>query len=152
MCSGDFACDYATLSCALGYGTTWGVTPTFVSVPSLDSTGSAWDAFGGAPDLKVCFVVGDATATPSCTGEATDVFSSTFTGGPTVTATPAEFAAFFGVFVYDVDVSSDDIIGGCTHTFDPWSALPTTEQTMDCLASASFGYAGFTVHYRLAPY
>ena len=151
MCSGDFACDYILQSCTLGYGTTWGISIDDVTVSPTNYLGSAWDAFGGAPDPKVCVWVASDT-TSHCTGSATDVFTTTFLPGVTTTAAPADIAATLGFAVYDVDVSSDDRVGSCHTTFDSSNPLPTTPLTMTCPVEAATMNSGFTVHYHLSPY
>jgi hypothetical protein len=74
-----------------------------VQVSSTKPSGSAWDAFGGAPDVAIC--------TQSSVGRDCgngrrfqDSFGGTFTR-----SAPSSFT----LFVVDLDVSADDPIGNC---------------------------------------
>ncbi|MFO0598697.1 MAG: hypothetical protein U0228_25550 [Myxococcaceae bacterium] len=93
--------------CTSGLGRGYRVTFVSATAPSTDSTGAAWDAFGGAPDLKACLVVD--TGTPVCTNEATDVFTANWNQSTQVTVVAS---TALHLTLYDVDVSSDDTIEG----------------------------------------
>lgn len=84
-------------------------------------SGSAWDAFGGAPDIAICtnsafgqecFASGTGVyASPSqfARSRCPDNFACTFT--VTVPATGP-----FNLSIYDVDIDSHDLIGSCMVT------------------------------------
>jgi hypothetical protein len=151
FCGLDFECNLFDLQCTLTsnpFSSTYGVIPTYASVPSTDYFGAAWDAFGGAPDIRVCFQIGSDTAPLNCTGEGTDRFATTFSGGPTTSGTPYDIARYLAIYVYDVDVTSDDYVGGCLSRRDVGVDLPLAEQTMNCARSDTNMTAGFTVQYR----
>lgn len=151
-CGADFTCSTTSRQCELGTTTRWGVTVTYVQVPTTTYGGSAWDAFGGAPDIQVCVTVGEGTsAARGCTAEASDTFTATFSGGPTLRGSPRQIAERLSICVYDVDVSSDDLVGCCYTTFDPTRPLPTDERRFDCARDATSFTAGFSARIRLAP-
>lgn len=111
-CTSSAACPNTTDichsgSCSSGLGRAYRVTLVSVTVPTTDDTGSAWDAFGGAPDLKGCVAID--SAVPVCTSTVDDVFSATWNQVAQVTVTSATKVT---VSVYDVDVTTDDYIDG----------------------------------------
>jgi hypothetical protein len=151
FCGFDYECNLFDYACTLTsdpFLATYGVYITYASVPSTDYYGAAWDVFGGAPDIKVCVQIGSSTAPLDCTGEASDRFVTTFVGGPTATGAPYDIARYLAIYVYDVDLTDDDYVGGCFATRDVGVDLPLTTLTMNCARSDGTMTAGFTVDYR----
>ena len=89
-----------------------------INVTPHKPNGAAWDAFGGAPDIAICtnsaigqrcFAAGvNYYPSPSqfSRSRCPDAFACTF-----ITAVPA--TGPFGLSIYDVDLSSHDLIGTC---------------------------------------
>ena len=89
-----------------------------INVTPHKPNGAAWDAFGGAPDIAICTnsaigqrcVAAGTGFLPSPSqfnrGRCQDAFSCAF-----VVAVPATGPV--GLSIYDVDLSSHDLIGAC---------------------------------------
>ena len=89
-----------------------------VTVDGHKPSGSAWDVFGGAPDIALCtnsalgqrcYALGAGVyASPSqfSRSRCPDAFSCTF-------RVEVPMSGPVGVTIYDVDVSSHDTIGSC---------------------------------------
>ena len=78
-----------------------------VSVDSRKPAGSAWDAFGGAPDIAMCTsssAGGQCQMIEGAVARCQDAFNCRFT-----MALPLQFS----VSIWDLDVASDDLIGNC---------------------------------------
>lgn len=95
-------------ACSSGLGRGYRVTFVSATAPSTDN-GAAWDALGGAPDLKACLTVD--TGTPVCTSEVSDVFTASWNESTQVTVVASTQVR---IDFYDVDVSSDDSIDAFT--------------------------------------
>ena len=92
--------------CGISPNSTWFFAVDTATITSTKPDGSAWDAFGGAPDPFVQ-LDGKRTTTQQ------DTFTPTFAEGTTYTATNL-LTQGVSVTVYDEDVSSNDLIGGPT--------------------------------------
>lgn len=103
----------ADQTCGIDPNSMWKVQPSSATVRSTDSTGVAWDAFGGAPD-PFCSLWCPATATTvtSSTPSVTDSFAPTWTTGGCVMKASDLLTVGFDIAVYDEDVSSNDTIAG----------------------------------------
>jgi hypothetical protein len=150
VCGLDFECSFNL--CTLESNpifSTWGVSILSATVPTTDWYGSAWDTFGGAPDIQVCVRLGSSTATPSCTGYGSDSFSVTYSPGTAASGTPYEIASYLELAVFDSDVDANDLIGRCFVERDVTAPLPTEEQTANCARNDGAMTVGYTVRYRL---
>lgn len=92
--------------CGISPNSTWFFAVDSATISSTKADGSAWDAFGGAPDPFVQ-LDGKRTSTQQ------DTFTPVFAEGTTYTATNL-LTQGVSVTVYDEDVSANDAIGGPT--------------------------------------
>lgn len=92
--------------CGVNPNSTWFFAVDSAVIASTKTDGSAWDAFGGAPDP---FVQLDTKRTST----KQDTFTPTFQEGTTYTATNL-LNQGVSITVYDEDVSANDLIGGPT--------------------------------------
>ncbi len=95
--------------CVAGQGRTYTVTAVSATVPSTDSTGAAWDAFGGAPDPFVCLYLDGSATAVSCSGPpgAADTFTPAWNKNWDVTVSAATKV---GITAWDEDTSAHDVI------------------------------------------
>lgn len=130
-------------ACAPDPNALFDVVAVSATVPTLNKSAGAWDAFGGLPDPYAVL------KTPSgATGQTT--FKSD-TASPTwnetvLTNVKGSDLKTFTVTLNDDDVSFDDLIGPCTVTV-PASALSGATTTSACPATAT-GVA-YQFRYRL---
>ena len=105
-CDRGFVCQGST--CVLDPTGRWVIRVTTGTVAMRKSSGDTWDAFGGAPDPKVCLTL---SGSRTCTPAIPDSFAPTWnTDYPAVTATALQVG--IPVEYIDEDLSSDDPI--CT--------------------------------------
>lgn len=147
VCAPGFLCTAG--SCAVDPASRWDLYLGQLTVNTTTLAGDAWDTLGGAPDPFVEIRVGSETATPAVTGVGSDVFSVSFTGGPTVSDARADaIAAYLAFFVYDEDLTSNDRIGACTAAVSPDTFMGAS-QTLNCPRDPSFSNAGFSLTWHL---
>lgn len=112
-------------ACALNPSGLWKVVVTGGTISTQSPSGSAWDAFGGAPDPIACLTI---NGSRSCTTSRADTFSPTWNMSfGTVTAT----ALLSGITaeLVDEDVSSNDTVCAA-------GVVPVTQQNF---ASGTWG-------------
>lgn len=78
-----------------------------LTVRSKKSNGSAWDIFGGAPDLKVTIKVNRTLGPSDTTRTKQDTYSATFNES----TVKVKHGDSITVTVWDEDVTDDDLIG-----------------------------------------
>lgn len=93
-------------TCAINANSTWFLSIDSATITSTKPDGSAWDAFGGAPDP---FVQLDSKRTST----KQDTFTPTWQEGSTYTANNL-LVQGVSVSLFDEDVSANDPIGGPT--------------------------------------
>ena len=103
-------------ACADADGRSYLVTLKSATIPTTDSSGSAWDGLGGAPDPFVSIGV-NGTAVQA-TSTKSDTFSPAWNEAITVQLHVGDELDFW---VYDEDVSVNDEIDGVKYT--DWLAL-----------------------------
>lgn len=139
-------------ACELDPTSAWNVTLETLSVSTTKYDGSAWDAFGGAPDPFVNVIVGARTMPPVMSGTATDTFAVTYDGSPTVMLVGADaLEAYLEFDVWDSDVSSNDEIGACTFPVTVATFSGAT-QTLTCPIDAATMNSGYTLTFHLSPW
>ncbi|MCK5808792.1 hypothetical protein KAH37_07400 [bacterium] len=104
-CSGIDVC--RNEKCTNPIGLSWKVAVKSVSLNTTKPSGDAWDAFSGKPDIAV--VVDKNSSKLFQTAERSDTYSATWSSESAVTI--ISFGDTLSFCIYDVDVSSDDLVG-----------------------------------------
>jgi len=120
-CSAPFSCvrtdpDEIQTFCDIPPGDRFTVDMLAVDVPATKPDGSAWDAFGGLPDLVVDVYAYNPTGASSVTlPEQSGTLHATWSGtaGATVT-TVREHLSSIQFRVIDADINNDDLVERCT--------------------------------------
>jgi hypothetical protein len=131
----------------------WDVVLQSLSVSTTTYSGSAWDAFGGAPDPRVYIRVGSDTARPTLIDGPDDVFSITYS---TATARARDQRAqdiqrYLDFEVEDEDFSSHDFIGRCVYRGLGEDVFFGEPQVLRCGVDAATMNSGFTLVWYLEP-
>lgn len=95
--------------CEAAFGRVYTLMDVAVSMPTTDTRGDAWDAFGGAPDLFARISVDGSTI--ATTGVIPDSFSGNFRGPYNTTLIAGSSLV---VEVFDEDISANDLMFTCT--------------------------------------
>lgn len=117
------------------------------AVPSVNASGSAWDAFGGLPDpyAKVVSTRGATKhegQTPALSDTPNPIWNAVVLAG----VTAGELKSSVRIDLFDDDVALDDTIGGCSLVLTD-AQFDGTLRNGSCAASA--GGVAFTFSYKL---
>ena len=93
-------------ACTLNPSGLWKLTVTSGTVATQNQSGSAWDAFGGAPDPMVCLTI---NGIRSCTTTKQDTFTPSWNES-FASATSTALLTGITVEFVDVDLTSNDSI------------------------------------------
>lgn len=119
VCKGTDSCDTASSprTCSLDPNATWKVQPSTANIAPQTSAGYDWDVEGSPPDVVVYGTCpSDGEPIPFRTPEV-ESLSPQWTEGGCRTTAGALLNKPISITVIDVDVVSDDTIGGGSYTF-----------------------------------
>ena len=151
VCDSAFTCGAG--SCTVDPASRWNIVLETLTVESTHHSGAAWDVMGGAPDPLVGIRVGSDTAAEQRTGAASDTFSVTYDGSPTVMNQRADdIQTYVGFLVYDEDLTDYEFIGWCSTRNIEEAAFAEVTQTQRCGSDPSTNNSGFTLTWHLERY
>jgi len=117
-------------SCVAAFPRVYSIRDVSVQVPTRDPNGEAWDAGGGAPDLKLSIMI---NGTEVATAPAVqDQFSARF-GGPFDVQLIA--GSRLTLMALDEDLTADDPAYGCEA--NPVTAAHLRERSLACASGGS---------------
>lgn len=135
-CGGETIC--VSGSCVAAFGRVYSIRDVSVQVPTTDPNGAAWDAGGGAPDLKLEVLVNGTSV--AMTPAVQDQFSATFAGPFNVTLIAG---SSLELSVLDEDLTVDDPAYGCGAS--PIEAGQLRQRALMCAS------AGGTLSFEIDP-
>lgn len=138
-CAPSFIC--AAGGCAVDSASRWDLVIVSGTVTEKAPDGSEWDYPGGLPDAFVTAYVGSPNSPGSSTIAKSDTLSP-YWDEPVTQARADELGAYVEFEVWDEDLSSNDLIGGCTFVIDVAFETPELNYVAAC------GSATITFHVR----
>jgi len=150
-CAGGCTTSGAVVTCALvDPNSTWDVVAASATFQTTTENGDSWDIGGGAPDGMLCWYDDINQSARTCTPEAPDSFSATWTTTlkAGVSASSLMNSASLGVLcLLDVDATSDDQ-AGCVYARFTAEEIHSGQTTMTLLLDGNnLGNASFSIRF-----